>query len=114
MKKFLIMGFLFTRLILGASSAFAEGSMDYSVEISQKFGRGLKNVLSSPLEIPCTIRDDVKDRGAAGSITGLFRGVALMARRILVGVTEVGTFVIPMEETIPPACAKRPAANIQQ
>ena len=114
MKQFLMMGFLLVILISGAPSVFAEGSVDYSVEISEKLGRGLKNVLSSPLEIPCTIRDDVKARGAAGSITGLFQGIVLMARRILVGVTEVGTFVIPMEATIPPACAQRPEPNIQQ
>lgn len=114
MKQFLRIIFLFAILIFSASSVFAEGSVDYSVEISQKFCRGLKNVLSSPLEIPCAIRDDVKNRGAAGSITGVFRGIVLMARRILVGVTEVGTFVIPMKATIPPVCAERPQANIQQ
>ena len=107
------MGFLLMILTSGASWLFAEGSVDYSVQISEKLGRGLKNVLTSPLEIPCTIRDDVKDTGAIGSITGLFRGIVLMARRILVGVTEVGTFVIPMEATIPPACTVRPEAHIQ-
>lgn len=99
---------------LSLPSAFAEGGADYTVEISQKFGRGLMNVLSSPLEIPCTIRDDAAERGVGGAFTGLFHGIVLMARRILVGVTEVGTFVIPMEATIPPVCAKRPEANIQQ
>lgn len=96
-----------------APRALAQGSADYSVEISQKFGRGLLNVLSSPFEIPCAIRDDVAGTGAGGAVTGLFKGVAFFARRLLVGVCEVGTFVIPMEATLPPVCAEKPAANVQ-
>ncbi len=92
--------------------AFA--GVDYNIEISQKLGRGLLNALSSPLELPCTIRDDVKDRGGVGIVTGLFRGIAFFARRLLVGVDEVVTFVIPMEETLPPVCTKKPAAQIQR
>lgn len=91
----------------------AEAGVDYSVEISQKFGRGLLNVLSAPLEIPCTMRDDVKDRGGAGTVTGFFRGLAFFSRRVLVGATEVMTFVIPMEATLPPVCAEKPEARIQ-
>ncbi|MBI4115997.1 MAG: exosortase system-associated protein, TIGR04073 family [Candidatus Omnitrophica bacterium] len=100
-------------IVLGNTTGFAQGTADYTVEISTKFGRGLLNVLSSPLEIPCTIRDEVSERGAVGSVTGLFKGIAFFARRVLVGVTEVGTFVIPMERTIPPVCAKGPEAKVE-
>lgn len=112
-KLFFLWG---TILLFGTSTpplARAEGGADYSVEVSQKFGRGLLNVLSSPFEIPCGMRDEVAERGAAGVGTGLFKGLAFMARRILVGVTEVGTFVIPMGATIPPVCAKKVAAQVQ-
>ena len=91
---------------------YAAGS-DYTVGISQKFGRGLLNVVSSPLELPCTIRDEVSERGAAGVASGLFVGIAYFVRRVLVGVTEVGTFVIPMEETLPAVCAKKAKPAIQ-
>lgn len=114
MKQISCIALAFLMLMAGAVPLCAEGSADYSVGISQKLGRGLLNVLSSPLEIPCGIRDEVAERGGGGTVTGLFRGITLMARRILVGVTEVGTFMIPMEETLPPACAKKPAAAIQQ
>lgn len=114
MRRFSWLWVLVMVSTLALPTAFAEGGADYTVEISEKFGRGLVNVLSSPLEIPCAIRDDSAERGAAGAVTGLFHGIILMARRILVGVTEVGTFVIPMEATIPKVCAKRPEANIQQ
>ena len=103
---------LFLNSVALPMPAFA--GVDYNVEISQKLGRGLLNALSSPLEIPCTMGDDIKDRGGVGIVTGLFRGIGLFARRLLVGVTEVGTFVIPMEETLPPVCAKKPAAQIQR
>ena len=109
MKKGVIF-FLFFSLLTAA--VYAEG-VDYSVEISQKAGRGLANALSSPLEIPCGIRDEVSDRGGVGVVTGLFKGIGFFARRLLVGVTELGTFMIPMEETLPAVCAKKPKPAIQ-
>ncbi len=117
MKKALRGILMFTgaaALALNGEAAYAqEGAADYSVEVSSKFGRGLVNVLSSPAEIPCTIRDDVNEKGAVGVGTGLFKGIAFFARRVLVGVTEVGTFMIPMEATIPPVCAKKAEAAVE-
>ena len=113
-QKFLLFAAVLTVGFLGPGpSAWAQGGADYSVEISQKFGRGLLNVLSSPLEIPCTLRDGVSERGAAGIGTGLFKGIAFFARRVLVGVTEVGTFMIPMEADLPAVCREKPAPNVQ-
>jgi len=100
-------------IFLGMPSGNAGGGADYSVEVSQKFGRGALNVISSPLEIPCTMGSEVSERGAAGIATGLFKGLALFLRRALVGVTEIGTFVIPMEATLPPVCAKKPEPAVQ-
>lgn len=94
-------------LILGSSLGYAD-SADYAVEITEKFGRGVGNVLSSPIEIPCGFRDEMEERGAAGIVSGLFRGLTLFFRRVLVGVTEIGTFIIPMEATIPRVCAEKP------
>ncbi len=99
---------------LCTSSADAENSADYTVGISQKLGHGVLNLISSPLEIPCAIRDDVSDRGAAGIGTGFFKGIAFFLRRVLVGVTEIGTFIIPMEETLPAVCAKKPTPQVTQ
>jgi hypothetical protein len=42
-----------------------------------------------------------------GGFTGFGKGTVFMLRRILVGVTEVGTFVIPMERTIPRVCSEK-------
>ena len=91
---------------MGANAAFAgeETSGDYLSEIGTKFGRGLLNVVSSPLEIPCGIGADMSQNAGTGFFTGFGKGTWLMARRILVGVTEVGTFMIPAEATIPTVC----------
>lgn len=82
---------------------------DYFYGIGTKFGRGLENVVTSLAEIPCTISSDVKENGATGGFTGFGKGTLFMLRRMLVGVTEVGTFVIPMERTIPRVCQEEPA-----
>ena len=101
-------------LLLGFGDGLGRAeSADYPLEITEKLGRGVVNVLGSPLEIPCAIRDDVTEHGAAGIGSGLFKGLALFLRRVLVGVTEIGTFVIPMEATLPKVCAKRPAPAVE-
>ena len=71
-----------------------------------KFGRGLWNIVSSPAEIPCTIASDMSGNRATGFFTGFGKGTVFMLRRILVGVDEVATFVIPMEATLPPVCTQ--------
>ncbi len=99
-------------LSFGAPRAHAQ-SADYGLEISRKLGRGLWNMVSSPAEIPCGVRDDYAERKGAGIATGFFKGTLFFLRRLLVGSTEVMTFVIPMEATIPPVCAKGPEAQVQ-
>ena len=81
-----------------------ETAGDYFRGIGTKFGRGLWNVITSPAEIPCTIKVEMDANSSTGFFTGFGKGTVFMLRRILVGVTEVGTFVIPMERTIPPVC----------
>ena len=84
---------------------------DYFSEMGTKFGRGIWNVVSSPADIPCTMSDDMKAGNPAGGFfSGLGKGIVYMGRRILVGVTEVGTFMIPAERTIPAACSDSSAA----
>ncbi len=107
-KRNFFLGVLFFVLIMnavcGISFAGEETMGDYFREIGTKFGRGLWNVISSPAEIPCTMVEDTKNQGSEGVFTGFGKGIVFMLRRILVGVTEVGTFVIPMERTIPQVC----------
>lgn len=115
MKRFLgltVLSILFS-MILGVS-AFAgeETAGDMAGGMGSKFGRGLLNVVSSPAEIPCTMRDDIKKDGAVGTATGLGKGVLFFVRRAFIGVCEVGTFMIPMPATLPTVCT--PPASAAQ
>ena len=77
---------------------------DYMYGVGTKFGRGLENIVTSLAEIPCTIHADIKDQGGSGFFPGFGMGTVFMLRRMLIGVTEVGTFFIPMERTIRRVC----------
>ena len=105
-KRAVWIGMLGAVIFLGPFPVFAaEGTAgDYFKQIGTKFGRGVVNVVTSPADIGCTIGSEMADRPAYGFFTGLGKGTLFMLRRILVGATEVGTFVIPMERTIPPVC----------
>ena len=110
---YLFIAFLLIANLTATSAVASEGTTgDYMGEIGTKFGRGLWNVITSPAEIPCTMNTEMKDRGGVGFFTGFGKGTLFMLRRILVGVTEVGTFVIPMPADLPPVCQPA-AANVQ-
>ena len=109
MKIFLI---VFSLLLFGAGAGpliyASDGTTgDYMVDIGTKFGRGLENILTSPAEIPCMMAEDIHASGAQGSVTGFGKGILFMCRRILVGVTEIASFIIPMERTIPRVCSAK-------
>lgn len=93
--------------------AKAEGTAgDYFYEIGTKIGRGFENILTSPADIPCTMKTEIQSQGGMGGVTGFGKGTLFMLRRMLVGVCEVVTFVIPMERTIPPVCQESKAAVV--
>lgn len=103
--RFLTVCVLLVSWVFLGPVAFAEETAgDYMYGIGTKFGRGLENVVTSLAEIPCTVHSDIKDQGGSGFFTGFGKGTLFMLRRMLVGVTEVGTFFIPMERTIPRVC----------
>ena len=110
-KKITAVFFIFAALLTSAypvAWAGEETSGDYMAGIGTKFGRGLFNIVSSPAEIPCTMTSDIKTQGAAaGTFTGFGKGIVFMLRRILIGVDEVATFVIPMEATLPTVCTEK-------
>lgn len=102
--------FVLLNLIFIPSSWAGEGTVgDYFRGIGTKFGRGFVNVVTSPAEIPCTTRDTLKDHPKSGYIVGPGRGFVFMVRRILVGASEMATFIIPMDATIPAVCTAESA-----
>ncbi|HOE68712.1 MAG: hypothetical protein BWY49_00926 [Candidatus Omnitrophica bacterium ADurb.Bin314] len=111
-RSFRSLAALFAGIFLFAPLLSAEGTAgDFFYDIGTKFGRGLENIVTSPAEIPCTMTGDIRNHGGfAGSFSGFGKGTLFMLRRMLVGVTEVGTFFIPMGRTIPRVCREAPAA----
>lgn len=109
MIKKILKAILFAGVLLQPIQSYAaeETAGDYMVGIGTKFGRGLENVVTSPAEIVCTMSDDMQESAVSGFFTGFGKGTVYMLRRILVGVTEIGTFIIPMERTIPRVCAEK-------
>ena len=110
-KKVLILSLAAAFILMGIHSqamAGGEGTTgDYMGDMGTQFGRGLWNVVSSPAEIPCTMNSDISAQGGVGAATGFGKGIAFMLRRILVGVCEVGTFMIPSSAVLPPVCQNR-------
>ena len=67
----------------------------YFEKASYKLVRGLTNVVTSPAEIPKQIVVTTQDRGALGTVLGLFKGVGMTAMRIATGVWESVSFFAP-------------------
>jgi putative exosortase-associated protein (TIGR04073 family) len=99
-------GVLVFSLAQGTSQVMASEATtgDLVTDSFTQLGRGLVNVVSSPAEIPCNMANDMEGGPWYGFLTGLGKGTVFMVRRMFVGVCEVGTFVIPMEATLPPVC----------
>ncbi len=102
---FILALFLLSIYFYLPSAKAGEGTTgDYFSGMGTQIGRGLLNVISSPAEIPCTMKKDMADKPLEGAFTGFGKGIAFMLRRILIGVSEVGTFVMPSEARIPAVC----------
>jgi putative exosortase-associated protein (TIGR04073 family) len=78
-----------------------EQSGDYMMDSFTKLGKGITNILASPFEIPSVWAHEIKEKEAVGVFYGLPKGVLFFGRRLLFGVTEVATFLIPSHETLP-------------
>ena len=69
----------------------------------KKLGRGIANIISSPLEIGKSYSEISQERGIiAGSTWGLLKGAQNFIVRSVTGVYEVLTFPIPQPEDYEP------------
>jgi putative exosortase-associated protein (TIGR04073 family) len=84
----------------------------YPVKIIWKFGRGLENILKSPVEIPVNmykeahraeVRGDNAGGQAIGYFTGTLTGIGYTLARIGVGVFDVVTFPVPTDPIMHPS-----------
>lgn len=60
-----------------------------------KMGRGLRNIIIAPLEIPVSMVSEAKKNPFLGLITGPVTGAINCVTRIVAGVVELITFPVP-------------------
>ena len=86
---------------------------DYVVGMGTKLGRGVENIVTSPAELPCTVKDEISDSGVTrGFIKGIGKGTWSFFKRVLIGVTEVGTFITPMGRSVSRVCTEEPVGVV--
>ena len=81
---------LMSCIVLVPSACFAQNML-------RKLGRGLANIITSPIEIPKSVQESFYEDGpvAAGTY-GVLDGVYKFVARTLVGVYEVVSFPFPL------------------
>ena len=95
-KKCLMLLFILASIGI-SSQCFAD---DVAISESgpiEKFGRGVANVLFSPLELLQQPMDVAEAKGNIAALTyGVFRGVAMTVARVCVGAVDIVTFYMPL------------------
>ena len=70
----------------------------------QKLGRGIANIAFGPFELPMKWAEVNNDQGGLAGITyGTLKGVCYTIARVVVGVVDVATFLVPL-----PGCPNYP------
>ncbi len=69
----------------------------------RKLGRGICNVFTCPLEVVKQTSDVANSDGPmAGATYGVLKGIGMMAIRVVVGVYETATFLVPFPKEYKP------------
>lgn len=68
----------------------------YAGDPAVKLGRGIANIVGSPLELANGMIHGIEEHPVAGLVSGTIYGVFGTANRILVGAYETATFLIPI------------------
>ncbi|MEE8509089.1 MAG: exosortase system-associated protein, TIGR04073 family [Myxococcota bacterium] len=93
------------------AEAEARSGRSYPVKIIWKLGRGLANIVRSPVEIPVNSYKEARGANLAGDNTGgqilgyfagTITGVGFMIARIGSGVFDIATFPIPTKSLMQP------------
>ena len=99
-------------LVLFAFTAAPQASAEESAQPKgqwillpvMKLSRGIANVAFSPLELPMKWWDTTNELGGIAGITyGTLKGVCYTIARVVVGVVDVATFIVPL-----PGCPNYP------
>lgn len=94
---------ILSSLLLFSFASPALAAENYGVNIGEKLGRGLGNVVTGWLEIPKNIVNTTRDSNVGiGVSLGFVKGIGHTLGRTLVGAGELATFFIPTPEIIHP------------
>ena len=110
--RFAILAFCLVAFFGSVPSVATAEERAYPVKIIWKFGRGLENILKSPVEIPVNMykeahRAEVRGENAGGQaigyFTGTITGIGYTLARIGVGIFDVVTFPVPTRPVMLPS-----------
>ncbi len=107
-NKFFVVAILLTTFLAVVASPVLATSVDnkdyvdevlepegYLEKSGYKLVRGVTNIVTSPAEIPKQIVITTQNRGAIGTVLGLFKGVGMTILRVSAGAWETVTFLLP-------------------
>ena len=96
MRKFIFSTLILLSLMALTTPAFCDGA-------TTKLGRGLCNIVTSPMEVINQItRTNETDGGFAAATVGVLKGAGWTLGRALVGVYETATFMLPWPDDYGP------------
>jgi len=64
-------------------------------KMAVKFGRGITNIVTAPIEIPKQTVLMTRDLGFPGVLVGPFGGILMTGYRVVIGVAETVFFMVP-------------------
>lgn len=95
-RKITVVGILLCAMFFSASS--------FAGDPLEKLGRGVANVAFGPCEILIQPYDVNQEKGGVAALTyGVFKGIAFVIAREIVGVIDIVTFPMPL-----PGCTDDP------
>lgn len=100
-KNILSIAVIFLLILFLIPTAWAKGN--YFERSTEKLGRGVFNVVFSPLEISKAVESELQEGQPFKMVTlAPVEGVLKMTGRILVGTYETATFLVPQDPILKP------------
>ena len=100
-KKSLVLLFILSSICFAPQSFGEENDQSGPLE---KLGRGVANIAFGPLELIQQPLDVAEAKGNIAALTyGVFRGIGMTVARVVVGVVDITTFLMPL-----PGCTDDP------
>lgn len=95
MKRMLCAAALALLVTSQACAANEQQPENITSKMAMKFGRGVTNMVTAPVEIPKQITLMGRDMGGVGYVVGPFSGILMTGYRFIAGATEAIFFMVP-------------------